>query len=93
MKKHPGRIKYRLAQMLAQHGVDVDPYNLRVNYGYNTARMDGCSWNGPGRRGGIAVNVFSMDTMSNLIRFGFSIHEWEKWDIELFRDGDAGGHS
>ncbi len=76
-----GRVRDRLSEMLAEHDILIAPDDLRTNRYYQTKYFDGCSWTGDGRRAdGSSVHVWSWDTMTELVRYGFEL------DNDPYRD-------
>lgn len=77
--REPGRIKIRLAEMLAQAGLDIQPEQLKVNYGYNTKHRDGCSWTGQYKTemyGHLTyISIYSWEQMSVLVRKGIEVEQ------------------
>jgi hypothetical protein len=82
--REPGRIKLKLAQMLSQRGYNVDPKRLRPNYGYNNRYWDCCCWTClyEYERGKL-INIFSWDSMADLIKNDFDISATEGGSIEI----------
>jgi len=87
-----GRIRRKLAAMLAEHGFIVEPAELQVNHGYNNKYWDCCSWCGKCTlvSDGFDAHVYSWSPMSDLVRRGFTTLQEGRRDWNLIPVGVEG---
>jgi hypothetical protein len=94
-KDRVGAVRTRLAKMLGERGVEIDPEDLRTQKGYwRMGYVDVCRWDGegtakglPGCLDGAAVHVYSWDRMRDLVREGFVTSSDHYGELELHRVG------
>ena len=72
--REPGRLRWRLAELLEDAGYKISPYELYPAQGYHRQKRSDCySWEGFGELNGVTVWFTSWDTMTECVRFGIHI--------------------
>lgn len=105
-----GRVRFKLAQMIAQRFPElrsfprqrnmdgpvrrcVDPFLLRPQIPiYASPIYDCCSWDAdlPLTAGG-SYHIYSWDSMTDLVRYGFDVTKTDHRDYELSANEEAKG--
>lgn len=95
--KHPGKIKWKLAEMLCQKtGAYFSPYDFQQSHPSDMRYRGVCSWDITGRipaKGELSsrsIHIYSWDTMTNLVKgFSLSRHYLDHTeDYEAIADND-----
>lgn len=95
----PGRIKWRLSEILREHGIEASPYDMWTQEGaYRSRHWDLARWGVSGKwinptleQHTGQLTIYSWDTMTNCVRFGIVMEfgtrysRMNTWEIEVYR--------
>lgn len=95
-QNNPGRIRQKLSELLAKHGIECSPYDLWTQEGaYRSWKWDLARWGAHNCRWldqtktQSSFSIYSWDTMTNCIKKGISFDpdQHKGPDIEISRAG------
>jgi hypothetical protein len=101
----PGRVKWRLSELLRAAGIEVSPYDFWTqDGGYRHRNWDLARWGAhdakwidPINKYSGTLHVYSWDTMTDCVRYGINLSyrkegeysTYDPWEVEVHRSNPA----